>query len=339
MLWDRGYWAPEDGADPPKALEKGELKFVLEGERLHGGWVLVRMKDARARQAPQLAADQAPRRRGAAPATTKTCWTRTARSPRAARWTQIAAGKGTGAEAVHDRAKARGRPTRSGAPTATAMATAATRPSAAQGRPRAKAGGGAMPGFVEPQLASLVERPPQGAGWAHEIKFDGYRMQLRVEGGEARLRTRKGLDWTERFPRSPRPAPGCRRHHRRRGRSRSTTTARRTSPALQAALSDGRTRRRWSSSCSTCCSPAARTCAPAADRAQGAAEGAAGGRRPRRAAHPLRRALRDRRRRGAALGLPHGAGRHRLQAARRALPLRPRRRPGPSPSAAPARRW
>ena len=45
QLWDRGYWAPEDGADPIQALKTGELKFVLEGERLHGGWVLVRIKD------------------------------------------------------------------------------------------------------------------------------------------------------------------------------------------------------------------------------------------------------------------------------------------------------
>src|SRR5476651_1491852 len=36
QLWDRGYWAPEDGADPLAALKKGELKFVLEGEKLHG---------------------------------------------------------------------------------------------------------------------------------------------------------------------------------------------------------------------------------------------------------------------------------------------------------------
>jgi bifunctional non-homologous end joining protein LigD len=45
MLWDRGYWAPEDDADPLTALARGELKFVLEGEKLHGGWVLVRLKD------------------------------------------------------------------------------------------------------------------------------------------------------------------------------------------------------------------------------------------------------------------------------------------------------
>ena len=43
MLWDRGYWAPEKGfEDVGKALDRGELKFVMEGERVHGGWVLVR---------------------------------------------------------------------------------------------------------------------------------------------------------------------------------------------------------------------------------------------------------------------------------------------------------
>jgi len=56
-----------------------------------------------------------------------------------------------------------------------------------------------MPAFVEPELCTLVERPPSGASWVHEIKFDGYRLQLRVEGNRARLLTRKGLDWTEKF--------------------------------------------------------------------------------------------------------------------------------------------
>jgi bifunctional non-homologous end joining protein LigD len=57
-----------------------------------------------------------------------------------------------------------------------------------------------MPAFVAPQLAKLVDRPPGQTGWGHEIKFDGYRMQLRVECNRAELRTRKGLDWTPRFP-------------------------------------------------------------------------------------------------------------------------------------------
>jgi bifunctional non-homologous end joining protein LigD len=56
-----------------------------------------------------------------------------------------------------------------------------------------------MPDFVAPQLCTPVERPPAGEGWCHEIKFDGYRVQLRVEDGNATLKTRKGLDWTEKF--------------------------------------------------------------------------------------------------------------------------------------------
>src|SRR4051812_7683526 len=45
MLWDRGYWAPEPGVDIDRALKKGDLKFVMEGERMHGSWVLARMRD------------------------------------------------------------------------------------------------------------------------------------------------------------------------------------------------------------------------------------------------------------------------------------------------------
>ena len=56
-----------------------------------------------------------------------------------------------------------------------------------------------MPPFIEPQLCKLVQRPPSESGWAHEVKFDGYRMQLRVENGNAQLRTRKGHDWTTKF--------------------------------------------------------------------------------------------------------------------------------------------
>jgi bifunctional non-homologous end joining protein LigD len=56
-----------------------------------------------------------------------------------------------------------------------------------------------VPDFIEPELAKLVERPPSGDDWAHEAKLDGYRMQLRVAGNEATLKTRKGLDWTDKF--------------------------------------------------------------------------------------------------------------------------------------------
>ena len=62
MLWDRGYWEPEGKKSPEQALAKGDFKFTLEGERLHGSFVLVRMaNDRERRQAHQLAADQASR--------------------------------------------------------------------------------------------------------------------------------------------------------------------------------------------------------------------------------------------------------------------------------------
>ena len=56
-----------------------------------------------------------------------------------------------------------------------------------------------MPPFVAPQLCTSVERPPAGSDWVHEIKFDGYRIQMRVESGRVTLKTRKGLDWTPKF--------------------------------------------------------------------------------------------------------------------------------------------
>lgn len=56
-----------------------------------------------------------------------------------------------------------------------------------------------MPDFVPPQLATLKRHAPTGKGWIHEIKFDGYRLQARIENGKAVLLTRSGLDWTERF--------------------------------------------------------------------------------------------------------------------------------------------
>ena len=55
------------------------------------------------------------------------------------------------------------------------------------------------PGFIVPCQPTLADKVPEGDGWIHEVKFDGYRMQLRVEDGTSILRSRKGLDWTHRF--------------------------------------------------------------------------------------------------------------------------------------------
>jgi bifunctional non-homologous end joining protein LigD len=58
----------------------------------------------------------------------------------------------------------------------------------------------ALPRWVEPQLAKLVEKAPTGPRWVHEIKFDGFRMAAWIERGKVQLLTRSGLDWTAKYP-------------------------------------------------------------------------------------------------------------------------------------------
>src|ERR1700712_180187 len=56
-----------------------------------------------------------------------------------------------------------------------------------------------MPGFIKPQLATLKSKAPKGEQWIHEIKYDGYRVQLHVDSGKKKVFTRNGLDWAKRF--------------------------------------------------------------------------------------------------------------------------------------------
>ncbi|HXV00389.1 MAG TPA: DNA ligase D [Caulobacteraceae bacterium] len=197
QLWDRGYWAPEPGSENvDKALKGGELKFVMEGERLHGGWVLVRLRgDERSKRDNWLLIkhrdDGAVEANGGALAAED----RSVASGRT--MAKIAAGAGKGAApfmtAKSTAADAVWQSHRNAGSTAAASPDPAHRPAAG---PRALS---AMPAFIEPQLCRLEPKPPAGGDWGHEIKFDGYRMQLRVVGGKAALLTRKGLDWSDKF--------------------------------------------------------------------------------------------------------------------------------------------
>lgn len=205
QLWDRGYWAPEPGESAQQALESGELRFVLEGERLAGRWVLVRLKEQKNWLLIKRRGDAAAAS-GLHPGIPDDCSVASGRT-----LAQIAAGEGPAprpfmmpgrrgardavwrsAHAAHadraDRARAPSAPNAPAADTARRSASPVRRASAHP-----------PPDFVPPQLCRLVERPPPGAGWVHEIKFDGYRLQLRVAGGSAQLKTRRGLDWTEKF--------------------------------------------------------------------------------------------------------------------------------------------
>jgi hypothetical protein len=58
------------------------------------------------------------------------------------------------------------------------------------------------PRWLKPQLTRLVNKAPTGDGWLHEIKYDGYRMHARIDGGKVALLTRTGLDWSHRYRRT-----------------------------------------------------------------------------------------------------------------------------------------
>jgi len=67
------------------------------------------------------------------------------------------------------------------------------------------------PAFVKPQLAALVKNAPDGADWLPEIKLDGYRMHARLDAGRVQIITRRGNDWTQRYPAIAKAIAGCRR--------------------------------------------------------------------------------------------------------------------------------
>ena len=56
-----------------------------------------------------------------------------------------------------------------------------------------------FPGFIEPALATSIDKPPRGEQWLHEINFDGYRVQLHIANETVSVFTRNGYDWTKRF--------------------------------------------------------------------------------------------------------------------------------------------
>ncbi|MET4615057.1 bifunctional non-homologous end joining protein LigD [Stenotrophomonas sp. 2619] len=179
-VYDHGTWACD--GDPLEAIAAGKLDFVLHGERLNGGWKLVRtaMKgkqhqwllikrdDAQARDAEADDMLDTPPPRGAA----RTRAAATKRAPAAAK-----AGKRTATPA---------------------------RKADARWRTRALALDGARdapypPGF-KPQLTDHRATAPDGDGWLHEIKWDGYRLLAEVNDGVVALRSRGGLNWTDDFP-------------------------------------------------------------------------------------------------------------------------------------------
>ncbi|HXE48631.1 MAG TPA: DNA ligase D [Ramlibacter sp.] len=167
IIWDKGVWIPQE--DPHKGYREGKLKFELRGHKLHGHWTLVRMKGrGDEKEEPWLLIKE------------KDSYARPASE------FSVVDEMPDSVNQLADR------PPRPAAAAPGADKTAAAAASPPQGARKA-----ALPAALQPELATLVDSPPEDAeNWIYEIKFDGYRMLTRVENGELRLLTRNGNDWT-----------------------------------------------------------------------------------------------------------------------------------------------
>jgi bifunctional non-homologous end joining protein LigD len=199
QLWDRGTWESDD---PDKGFKKGDLKFTLHGDKLHGSWVLVRMRHDRSggKRTNWLLIKHRDDYAREGDENNILEEDRSVASNRS--MDQITAGKGNApkpfmtargnAKADHVKPDAVWHSNRGEAAEDREGSKKAAAPAKATKVDE-------MPEFVGFELCTAVEAPPNGPGWGHEIKFDGYRVQMRVEDGKAILRTRKGLDWTGKF--------------------------------------------------------------------------------------------------------------------------------------------
>lgn len=184
MLWDEGTWAPIAGKSAAD-LEDGHLHFTLDGQRMRGEWLLVRMKPRKGEKRENwLLRKVADAEAGEGDTLVETALTSVTTGRTMA---QIAAGK--------PGQVAKAKPAKAGsASKAKAPAKSPVSKSPAKSKKAAT-----LPAFRPVQLATLVDAVPQGREWIHEIKFDGYRALASANGGEVRIHTRSGLDWTERF--------------------------------------------------------------------------------------------------------------------------------------------
>ena len=184
MLWDRGRWIPK--GDPAKGFKKGHLEFEFDGERLKGGFHLVRMADrdggkgGRGKEGRHNWLLMKKKDRWAKPGQGDAAIANATSVKSGRTMRQIAEGDGP----VWDSARSK----------AAMKKNVAAMEAEDQGKP------GMLPAFIEPELATLVDGPPGGPNWVHEVKLDGYRMAARIEDGAVTLVTRSGLDWTRKFP-------------------------------------------------------------------------------------------------------------------------------------------
>jgi len=208
LLWDRGTWEPLE--EPRAGHAKGRLKFRLHGEKLEGGWTLVRIKSRdprdRAGKSWLLIKERDETARPQSEYDVTVARPESVTTGRSLEEIAAARDRVWESHVVEQKKGARWRPkvpaasrigtgTSTGAETGTAKRTGTG--AAARAIPGARPG--ALPKFVQPQLATLVDEAPDGDEWLHELKFDGYRILCRIDGGNVTLLSRNGKDWTHVF--------------------------------------------------------------------------------------------------------------------------------------------
>lgn len=194
MIWDRGHWRPEN--DPHKGLAKGHLSFTLDGEKLRGGWHLVRMhrRPSEKRDNWLLIKQHDEAERSARDKDILEEEPLSAVSGR----TMDEIASGPKKEWRTNRTKKDGHSLKTSNATTVPLGGAGT--TAGKRVRRTSKVTAALPAFVAPCLATLIDKAPDSSKWIHEIKFDGYRIQAELDRGKVKLLTRKGLDWTKKFP-------------------------------------------------------------------------------------------------------------------------------------------
>ncbi len=188
MVWDRGTWTPK--ADPDEGYAKGRLKFELDGEKLKGGWNLVRSRSGKYggenswllfKEADEFA------RLGADGLIGED------------RPDSVVTGRSL--EQIATDADRVWHSNQSVAANIKGGAIRKPKPAAIGGLAKLKGARKApLPDIVEAQLASAAKTPPTGAAWVHEIKYDGYRMLCRIARQQVRMVSRNAKDWTSDFP-------------------------------------------------------------------------------------------------------------------------------------------
>ena len=192
QLFDEGIWLPKE--DAKKGFANGSLKFELKGQRLKGGWALVRMKPKKGEEDKNwlLIKEKDEEARPDNPITDVETSVRSDRTLE-----EIAEGHSQetelGSRSLKDKIKVSGTE-----PTETA--TEQESPNASQTLANFSPTADLPFKSMKPMLASLKNYVPKGSEWVHELKFDGYRCLIFIENQKVRLITRNGHDWSHKVP-------------------------------------------------------------------------------------------------------------------------------------------